>query len=166
MRLQNPWHHGNSHPLTGCPQQTSSGAHRSDWRQGENPKKVFLMAQASENQPAATVGKAWALPRSVYPTLQNKNIKLAGKSNKEYWLWIVVKTHCSWERKQKRPSIPGWRAGIYPGPKPRGPLQLKEGKDHGKVLCSKSQGHSTYPSLHQNNREHPLPSHQPAAINC
>lgn len=45
--------------------QISLDAHKNDWRQGKNPKEVSLLAQASESGLAATVGKAWVLPRSI-----------------------------------------------------------------------------------------------------
>lgn len=73
---------------------TSSGAHESDWRLSENPRKVTLLAKSLKGGPTATVEKTrsptWIFLLYLCAT-KEKNIKLMGKGHQT--LLVLVKTH-------------------------------------------------------------------------
>lgn len=129
------------------------------------------MAQASGSS-ASSHQSLWErrkvlLDPSTLPLVQNKNVKLAGKSDKEQLALDGGEDSLQLGKGNgERPCIPGRWAGRQPRPQPRSLIEFKEGWGRGRVLCTKNQGHSTYPSLRQNNREHLQPLHQLAAVYC
>lgn len=121
------------------------------------------MAQASGSS-ASSHQSPWERHKVL---LDPSTLPLAGKSDKEQLALDGGEDSLQLGKGNgERPCIPGRWAGRQPRPQPRSLIEFKEGWGRGRVLCTKNQGHSTYPSLRQNNREHLQPLHQLAAVYC